>query len=667
MERVAVVLIACALTSPVLAEVGVRATESFPDLERWAAYYIEEESKFEQGLARRKYESLVKILPGLSAKDREAGLWMAADLARLIGENEDSKRLARTFLEEFPSSRRADNVWLGLAKVLEETAAPSREVVQAYQNAISRSDTANRSTARMVMSFGEYLSKMGELSQARKMLDRAARSLPDTASASSNILLSRIERQIKNLSVTGKPPPAFSAVDLSGRPQSPSAYKGKVLLIDFWAVWCGPCVNEIPTLAAVYEKYHKKGFELLGISLDPDTAPLEEFVKTRNLSWPQILDGRDGWESGLAALYGVKSIPANYLVNRRGEVVALNLRGPDVEPAVVAALAGRKISPRRPLSAVPTPPARVRSTRRRPAWDEMAARARPDMEGILSRISHFAAETQRYPVDEAEWWLRCGPVPVSPWGAPYRYIKTPDHPSFTVYCVDDAGRLAVEYHHNDNGFMEGFHVHAPVTRGRRASVKENLFWNDPYLENPMGHLAADALREVSGADIAFENALSLRGNFAAGVLTDEDFNRAAPWPGAHVVIEMSGGDLLDALPKALEPRWFLFASGLTGEISYQARGFSGNFFVGGAGVSFEKTYRVAVSRYLYEGGDQHPAFSGKKILKEIPLSMAEILKRHLAKHSRHAPFVPDHRARFEGHFRDRVPKMGGLNLSVAEE
>ncbi len=111
----------------------------------------------------------------------------------------------------------------------------------------------------------------------------------------------------------------------------------KVILVDFWATWCGPCVAEMPNVIAAYD-YHDKGFEVVGISLDEDKAAVEKFVSDNKMPWPQYFDGK-GWENELAQQFGIKGIPATFLVGKGGKIIASNLRGTDLETAIEKALA----------------------------------------------------------------------------------------------------------------------------------------------------------------------------------------------------------------------------------------------------------------------------------------------------------------------------------------
>jgi thiol-disulfide isomerase/thioredoxin len=116
----------------------------------------------------------------------------------------------------------------------------------------------------------------------------------------------------------------FTAVD--GREVDVSKLQGKVVLIDFWATWCGPCVAELPNVLKAYKELHPKGFEIVGISLDGEKAELEAFVKEKGMEWPQYFDGK-GWQNEISSKYGINSIPAMWLLNKKGMVVSTNARG----------------------------------------------------------------------------------------------------------------------------------------------------------------------------------------------------------------------------------------------------------------------------------------------------------------------------------------------------
>jgi len=131
----------------------------------------------------------------------------------------------------------------------------------------------------------------------------------------------------------GSEPVAFSVKSTTGQTLAPAAYKGKVLLIDFWATWCGPCVKEMPNVKSVYDKYHSKGFEIVGISLDQSREKMDAYIKQQGLEWPQYFDGKF-WNNDVAVMYGVKSIPTTVLVDKKGKIRYKSLRGKQLETAV---------------------------------------------------------------------------------------------------------------------------------------------------------------------------------------------------------------------------------------------------------------------------------------------------------------------------------------------
>ena len=120
----------------------------------------------------------------------------------------------------------------------------------------------------------------------------------------------------------------FTAVD--GRPVDLADWRGKVVLVDFWASWCPDCLREMPEVLAAYHQYHDKGFEVVGVSMDHDKAAMVAFLKKHNIPWPQQYDGQ-AWDSSVAVKYGVKGIPEMWLLDRTGRVVATGVHGSQLD------------------------------------------------------------------------------------------------------------------------------------------------------------------------------------------------------------------------------------------------------------------------------------------------------------------------------------------------
>lgn len=140
---------------------------------------------------------------------------------------------------------------------------------------------------------------------------------PEQVKAAAQGLLRRLEAVGKPLALK------FKALD--GRDVDLAKLKGKVVLVDFWATWCRPCVAELPNVKAAHEKLNVKGFEIVGISFDQDKGRLEKFVATEKMPWPQYFDGK-GWENQFGQEFGIQSIPAMWLVDKKGNLRDVNGR-----------------------------------------------------------------------------------------------------------------------------------------------------------------------------------------------------------------------------------------------------------------------------------------------------------------------------------------------------
>jgi len=175
---------------------------------------------------------------------------------------------------------------------------------------------------------GELLSQLGDNELAAKALDTFASAFESRNDTRLVDLINQFRGTGRRFGLVGKPM-KVEGKTVDGKDFNIESLKGKVVLVDFWATWCGPCLQEMPHVSDMYESYHAKGFEVVGVSLDEKREVLQEFLKENKIPWVQLYsdsDGTTGWSNPIAKYYGISGIPTAILIGQDGNVVSLDAR-----------------------------------------------------------------------------------------------------------------------------------------------------------------------------------------------------------------------------------------------------------------------------------------------------------------------------------------------------
>jgi peroxiredoxin len=166
-------------------------------------------------------------------------------------------------------------------------------------------------------------------------LDTAVAAIPQIKNLKERVAV------MKTVSV-GHKAPDFNMNDVNGNPVALSSKIGsKLLLVDFWAAWCGPCRQENPNVVEVYNEFHKKGFDVFGVSLDRKKEDWIKAIGDDKLTWTHVSD-LQYWNNSAARIYAVNSIPSNFLLDETGTIIGKNLRGESLRNKVNEVLGGEK-------------------------------------------------------------------------------------------------------------------------------------------------------------------------------------------------------------------------------------------------------------------------------------------------------------------------------------
>lgn len=186
-----------------------------------------------------------------------------------------------------------------------------------------------------ILSSLAYEMEAGDIEAAINALDTAVAAIPAMKSLRERV-------QIMKAVAVGQKAPDFTMNDVNGNPVALSSKIGaKLLLVDFWAAWCGPCRQENPNVVKVYTEFNKKGFDVFGVSLDQSKDDWVKAIADDKLTWTHVSD-LQYWSNAAAKMYAVNAIPANFLLDETGTIIGRNLRGEDLYNKVNEVLGAKK-------------------------------------------------------------------------------------------------------------------------------------------------------------------------------------------------------------------------------------------------------------------------------------------------------------------------------------
>ena len=253
---------------------------------------------------------------------------------------------SRAFIAEHPKYKRIDQVYYIFGNALTKV-GNAEEAVKAYQQLVENYPQATY-FAPALLEMGLAYDRLGQYNKAdaayHQLIEHPKYGSRASAKTAKRLLALEKDNRTGEIpaspsyggrpdALVGKKAIDFNVKDLDGNDLSLEKYRGNVILLDFWAVWCKPCIAEMPNVKGVYEKYKDDNFQIIGVSLDNSRDTLVGYLEKEGITWPQVFDG-NGWQNQVAQMYGIRAIPHMYLIDGEGVIRKSDVRGHALEPAV---------------------------------------------------------------------------------------------------------------------------------------------------------------------------------------------------------------------------------------------------------------------------------------------------------------------------------------------
>ena len=236
--------------------------------------------------------------------------------------------------EREPVAKVVEQFWTPIRIFNVSTLAPEeRKALAGELIAAVSTSKFSRESVGSASQLGDILADSGNTEEAGELFEQLAKVASESDDPKFQPNAERFSAIARRLRLPGH----FLTLEgklLAGGDFDWAAYRGKVVLVDFWATWCGPCIGELPNVKENYKKYHDKGFDVVAISLDRSREPLDKFIEKEEIPWTQLYDediqkGK-GWNHPMAQHYGINAIPAAILVDKDGKVVSMRARGEEL-------------------------------------------------------------------------------------------------------------------------------------------------------------------------------------------------------------------------------------------------------------------------------------------------------------------------------------------------
>jgi peroxiredoxin len=372
------------------------------------------ESPIKIGFKYQEIKAIAKKLTNQSAPE---------ELEKLVEKSTD-------FIAAFPEYKRVDEVYYRLGNALFRLERVE-ECIKVFEELDKKNPDA-RWVAPSLLELGLAYDKLGKHDKgdeaynklinhpkygdrsysqhAKKILeqDKAARTgeLPKPPGASATPVSELV----------GKPAPDFQVKDLKGEELTLEKYRGQVVLLDFWATWCGPCIREMPNVKRTYEKYKDQKFQIIGISLDRSKTALETYIEREGLAWVHYWDNNQK----ITNQYGVRGIPSTFLLDGEGVIRKTNLRGHSLETAVAelvkenltkpAGVSPQSIPATKLIKPSPTPQKSESLESLKAKMNEWVGKPAPDFQVTDLKGEELSLEKYRGQVVLLDFWATwCGP------------------------------------------------------------------------------------------------------------------------------------------------------------------------------------------------------------------------------------------------------------------